>query len=104
MSEWPDILYEECRVASMAIMLELQSAVLIMWSYYPECRRLVASMKGMLISWPSYSLAFSWHSCFTHGAKADRKSTRLNSSHQIISYAVFCLKKKKTMIRLVRMQ
>src|SRR5258708_28644953 len=25
----------------------------------------------------------------------DRKSTRLNSSHQIISYAVFCLKKKK---------
>src|SRR5438552_9607096 len=28
-------------------------------------------------------------------AKTDRKSTRLNSSHQIISYAVFCLKKKK---------
>src|SRR5258708_20553777 len=28
-------------------------------------------------------------------AKIDRKSTRLNSSHQIISYAVFCLKKKK---------
>src|SRR5258708_12290026 len=28
----------------------------------------------------------------------DRKSTRLNSSHQIISYAVFCLKKKKNNI------
>src|SRR5258708_31132898 len=28
------------------------------------------------------------------GCKGDRKSTRLNSSHQIISYAVFCLKKK----------
>src|SRR5258708_1995752 len=27
-------------------------------------------------------------------ARRDRKSTRLNSSHQIISYAVFCLKKK----------
>src|SRR5947208_11186926 len=27
--------------------------------------------------------------------EGDRKSTRLNSSHQIISYAVFCLKKKK---------
>src|SRR5256885_12845639 len=27
---------------------------------------------------------------------ADRKSTRLNSSHLVISYAVFCLKKKKT--------
>src|SRR5207244_12706144 len=29
------------------------------------------------------------------GAFQDRKSTRLNSSHQINSYAVFCLKKKK---------
>src|SRR5438552_9028888 len=28
--------------------------------------------------------------------RQDRKSTRLNSSHQIISYAVFCLKKKNT--------
>src|SRR2546421_5078600 len=28
--------------------------------------------------------------------RADRKSTRLNSSHDQISYAVFCLKKKKT--------
>src|SRR5947208_10749307 len=42
--------------------------------------------------------------CLTKGGKLvivglskprDRKSTRLNSSHQIISYAVFCLKKKK---------
>src|SRR5207244_13298474 len=31
----------------------------------------------------------------TPGPFRDRKSTRLNSSHQIISYAVFCLKKKK---------
>src|SRR3712207_8423195 len=30
------------------------------------------------------------------GALLDRKSTRLNSSHANISYAVFCLKKKKT--------
>src|SRR5256885_10053014 len=29
-------------------------------------------------------------------ADGDRKSTRLNSSHLVISYAVFCLKKKKT--------
>src|SRR5438034_8112233 len=29
------------------------------------------------------------------GNHADRKSTRLNSSHTVISYAVFCLKKKK---------
>src|SRR5256885_11658269 len=31
-------------------------------------------------------------------AKRDRKSTRLNSSHLVISYAVFCLKKKKNTI------
>src|SRR5258708_14578582 len=31
----------------------------------------------------------------------DRKSTRLNSSHQIISYAVFCLKKKKNQAAVV---
>src|SRR5256885_8945823 len=30
-----------------------------------------------------------------HGLAGDRKSTRLNSSHLVISYAVFCLKKKK---------
>src|SRR5215204_7247373 len=30
------------------------------------------------------------------GRRRDRKSTRLNSSHTVISYAVFCLKKKKT--------
>src|SRR5437588_5969990 len=29
-------------------------------------------------------------------SRGDRKSTRLNSSHTVISYAVFCLKKKKT--------
>src|SRR5256885_6191689 len=33
-----------------------------------------------------------------HG-REDRKSTRLNSSHLVISYAVFCLKKKKRPVR-----
>src|SRR5438552_13533121 len=33
--------------------------------------------------------------------RVDRKSTRLNSSHQIISYAVFCLKKKKKNIKII---
>src|SRR2546426_7403789 len=31
----------------------------------------------------------------------DRKSTRLNSSHLVISYAVFCLKKKKKLIKII---
>src|SRR5687768_17756596 len=34
-----------------------------------------------------------------HGRIEDRKSTRLNSSHGYISYAVFCLKKKKKQAR-----
>src|SRR5947208_10843760 len=41
--------------------------------------------------WPPASLLVEHR---TH-RRVDRKSTRLNSSHQIISYAVFCLKKKK---------
>src|SRR5438552_13332381 len=46
----------------------------------------------------SFPIAF--RKAYVYGAEAkltlspDRKSTRLNSSHQIISYAVFCLKKK----------
>src|SRR2546427_5866466 len=38
-----------------------------------------------------------WNSCFP--TPIDRKSTRLNSSHSQISYAVFCLKKKKNTIK-----
>src|SRR5256885_10014517 len=34
--------------------------------------------------------------------RIDRKSTRLNSSHLVISYAVFCLKKKKTSVQVTR--
>src|SRR2546422_3275056 len=36
-------------------------------------------------------------SALSHRPDRDRKSTRLNSSHGYISYAVFCLKKKKKM-------
>src|SRR5438067_6238381 len=38
-----------------------------------------------------------------NGKKGDRKSTRLNSSHVSISYAVFCLKKKNTTARTIHM-
>src|SRR2546426_8765212 len=39
-------------------------------------------LRGVVFAGPSF-------------ARGDRKSTRLNSSHLVISYAVFCLKKKK---------
>src|SRR5256885_4357243 len=37
--------------------------------------------------------------CSAQARCRDRKSTRLNSSHLVISYAVFCLKKKKVRVR-----
>src|SRR3989442_11931499 len=39
-----------------------------------------------------------WHFHNSSPSKGDRKSTRLNSSHVRISYAVFCLKKKKLLL------
>src|SRR2546427_2204917 len=52
-----------------------------MWSS-PTCSR-----------WTSVPLPRAW-ACPSCALRADRKSTRLNSSHSQISYAVFCLKKK----------
>src|SRR5207249_11523672 len=71
------------------------------WFSFPQD----AWSKGM----PAATAAFT----FTEALKAqkstgssnepkDRKSTRLNSSHVSISYAVFCLKKKKTKKKLAR--
>src|SRR3712207_8409205 len=51
-------------------------------------RRLRWALLGLLLLVPLLRLLFT--SC-----QRDRKSTRLNSSHANISYAVFCLKKKK---------
>src|SRR2546427_9014845 len=47
-----------------------------------------AQRKGTMTLGPALLLVW--------GRPSDRKSTRLNSSHSQISYAVFCLKKKKT--------
>src|SRR5439155_22361329 len=41
---------------------------------------------------------WAWKLFHAHGTYSDRKSTRLNSSHVAISYAVFCLKKKKRVV------
>src|SRR3989338_8319849 len=43
------------------------------------------------------NLGWAWIESETKEAYADRKSTRLNSSHSSISYAVFCLKKQPTL-------
>src|SRR5207248_3993403 len=44
---------------------------------------------------PASGCAQRYRTLRIHWDRRDRKSTRLNSSHRTISYAVFCLKKKK---------
>src|SRR5256885_4412063 len=44
---------------------------------------------------PPFSRVVTERETKSYGLNTDRKSTRLNSSHLVISYAVFCLKKKK---------
>src|SRR5690625_2583806 len=51
-----------------------------------EAARITDTIQGVVIKLPTRSIWTSYR---------DRKSTRLNSSHVAISYAVFCLKKKK---------
>src|SRR3712207_9007833 len=62
----------------------------------PECdggaRRSVATVAGP----PERPAGSPALACGQEARDGDRKSTRLNSSHANISYAVFCLKKKKT--------
>src|SRR5260221_8168430 len=52
-----------------------------------SCRRVCPASSPVIN--PPVSVIGNWSNCL------DRKSTRLNSSHTVISYAVFCLKKKK---------
>src|SRR2546427_9358991 len=57
-------------------------------SHVPPCGDVQVPCKACLLHWPSCSAGRMQD-------PRDRKSTRLNSSHSQISYAVFCLKKKK---------
>src|SRR5205814_1887464 len=70
---------------------------------YIDCRKLIfyPRLRGQLVDFAVATLArdvgFEQFDVVAGGETAgiDRKSTRLNSSHLGISYAVFCLKKKK---------
>src|SRR5260221_3934966 len=64
-------------------------------SYYSDANHNLAP------TWPAYQChpsnnicLFLYAECHPTSLCQDRKSTRLNSSHTVISYAVFCLKKK----------
>src|SRR3712207_6899119 len=75
---------------------------------------LISSGNGLLVAIPNFwfgilaiilfALVLGWLPPGGRGDFArDRKSTRLNSSHANISYAVFCLKKKTTLHQLILM-
>src|SRR5690606_41821155 len=64
--------------------IQFRKAGIFVWIYY--------IFQNVLDS--HFGLRFTIH-CLTYSDGLDRKSTRLNSSHVKISYAVFCLKKKK---------
>src|SRR5258708_14578531 len=67
------------------------------WVWIALCRKTRQVVAYALGDWslPHVSTVVGGHSIRLPQGTLDRKSTRLNSSHQIISYAVFCLKKKK---------
>src|SRR2546430_11398216 len=58
-------------------------------------RRSPAAARGPADETPVRSASMAEHGESSGRRREDRKSTRLNSSHSQISYAVFCLKKKK---------
>src|SRR2546426_5856878 len=63
---------------------------------------LVDLVLGLLLDLGALARGRVEHGAEPHVQGPDRKSTRLNSSHLVISYAVFCLKKKKS-IRLLEL-
>src|SRR5688572_1650444 len=75
-------------VATLVVVVSITSVTIVIGELVPKrLGQHNAESIARLVAWPMRALA--WIS------GPDRKSTRLNSSHSQISYAVFCLKKKK---------
>src|SRR5258708_27915784 len=79
----------------------LLDAVMDLYGYLPlQAAKRIVQVRGVDLS-DLFGIA-TMSPKFKPAPAVDRKSTRLNSSHQIISYAVFCLKKKKMSITNLR--
>src|SRR2546422_2686886 len=66
------------------------------WSEGAGSENAVGQPRAVRAGWLSVAPRHAGRERRRPEGKVDRKSTRLNSSHGYISYAVFCLKKKKT--------
>src|SRR2546429_6333109 len=71
------------------------------WEYLPRSCSTDARLSNVVARLSSSGSNFS--QIAKARLKRDRKSTRLNSSHGYISYAVFCLKKKKELTDMTRL-
>src|SRR3989454_5242794 len=77
--------------------LDVKAEEIIAWTEEAEARmeRVPPQVKGVARTALLRYAIEQGHTVITNKVIEDRKSTRLNSSHLVISYAVFCLKKKK---------
>src|SRR5207253_8650079 len=80
-----------CTVAKALLLMKRRAISTSLVKKIRSSRCLIGKRVRTKASW--------WGRVMTVLANRDRKSTRLNSSHVAISYAVFCLKKKKKEIR-----
>src|SRR5438309_7494882 len=89
------------RGGSSVVQRNVRQAIprLCLWNPQPQEMKQTTLASGMAFDSLDWSLFFCILYEFNDGIwlekQADRKSTRLNCSHSSISYAVFCLKKKK---------
>src|SRR5438034_5729898 len=89
---------EKSQATRLGVLAALALALLMVGSYFMSTGQ---GPESMVVSFPSgtqmtVEVADSPLLLYVGLAfREDRKSTRLNSSHTVISYAVFCLKKKK---------
>src|SRR3989475_5788369 len=83
-----------CRRQSMRRPRRSAASTTMMFAMLPTISRFPESVLTSASSVPAIGCVASGSSSMTAGTLEDRKSTRLNSSHSQISYAVFCLKKK----------
>src|SRR5690606_41439469 len=88
-SRFPYTTLFRSRLVPQVAVLGVVGAAMIQWLYFVAIDRVPVGV-AILVEFTGPVLVALW------ARLVDRKSTRLNSSHVKISYAVFCLKKKKS--------